>query len=131
MIKEIQYFNFWKFNPLPHSLFNFVFDFGNLTKEDEKKYIECIILEIQRLFNENKGNMNEEDFKKIHQFAKNMITTAQNCIRDKNSISSVSLREIRRFNIFYEFFFNYLKKRKEMSKTSLEISKDDKFFIKN
>ena len=26
-------------NPLPHSLLNFVFDFGSLKFEDEKKYI--------------------------------------------------------------------------------------------
>jgi len=106
-------------NPLPHSLLNFVFDFGNVEGDDEKKYIESIILEpIQRLFEENKGNMNEEDFTKIHQFAKKMISSAQKFIREKNGKSSVSLREIRRFNIFYEFFFNYLKKKKEMNTNS-------------
>ena len=30
-------------NPLPHSLLNFVFDFGNLTPQDEKNYIKYII----------------------------------------------------------------------------------------
>jgi hypothetical protein len=30
-------------NPLPHSLLNFVFDFGNLTPEDEKRYIKSRI----------------------------------------------------------------------------------------
>ena len=43
-----------------------------------------------------------------------MIVCAQNFIRTRNDVSSVSLREIRRFNIFYEFFFEHLRKRKEM-----------------
>jgi hypothetical protein len=30
-------------NPLPHALLNFVFDFGNLKKEDEHKYIISIL----------------------------------------------------------------------------------------
>ena len=113
-------------NPLPHSLLNFVLDFGNLTKEDEKKYIESIILEpIQRLFKNKKENMNEEDFEKIHRFAKKMVSKAQNFIRDKNGISSVSLREIRRFNIFYEFFFNYLEKRREADMNLFDISENN------
>ena len=32
-------------NPLPHSLLNFVFDFGNLNPEDEKSYIKNIVEE--------------------------------------------------------------------------------------
>ena len=103
-------------NPLPHSLLNFVFDFGHLTDEDEIKYIESIILEpIHKYFYENNENPNENDLKKIHKFAKDMIVCAQNFIREKNDVSSVSLREIRRFNIFYEFFIKYLKDKKEMS----------------
>jgi ABC-type Na+ transport system ATPase subunit NatA len=30
-------------NPLPYSLLNFVFDFGNLTEVDEKRYIESMV----------------------------------------------------------------------------------------
>ena len=33
-------------NPLPHALLNFVFDFGSLEKEDEKKYIANTIISI-------------------------------------------------------------------------------------
>ena len=42
-----------------------------------------------------------------------MIIEAQNYIRTFNDKSAVSLREIRRFNVFYEFFYYYLKNRKE------------------
>ena len=31
-------------NPLPFSLLNFVFNFGELTKEDEKSYIKNMIV---------------------------------------------------------------------------------------
>jgi len=129
-------------NPLPHSLLNFVFDFGNLTPEDEKSYISSIISEpIERLYKKNqekdieKENDKdkkekeekkiEENFKIMHNLAKKMISKAQNFIRDKNDISSVSLREIRRFNIFYEFFYGYLKSKKEMNLNLLENNKID------
>ena len=103
-------------NPLPHSLLNFVFDFGRVSDEDEKKYIINIIEESQlKYFNKYKDNsFNQEDFMKINDLAVNMIITSQNFIRKNNDISSVSLREIRRFNIFFEFFYDYLKKKKEM-----------------
>ena len=98
-------------NPLPHSLLHYVFDFGNLEKNDEKKYIESMVEEpIKRI---NKDLLNEKEIKKIHKIVTIMILTAQNFTRDKNEISSVSLREIRRYNVFYEFFFDYLRQRQE------------------
>ena len=94
-------------NPLPHSLLNYVFDFGNLKKEDEEKYIENMIQEpIERIFyKDKKENLNEEKLNEIKKLAKDMIIESQNFIRDNNDKSSVSLREIRRFVIFYEFFY--------------------------
>ena len=56
-----------------------------------------------------------------------MISKAHNFIRDKNGISSVSLREIRRFSIFYEFFYGYLKSKKEMNLNLLENNKMDNY----
>ena len=88
-------------NPLPHSLLNYVFDFGALNKEDEKKYIIHMIKDI----------IEEND---LSEFTKELIYLAQNFIREKNGISSVSLREIRRFIIFYKFFIKYLNIRKEI-----------------
>ena len=94
-------------NPLPHSLLNYVFDFGNLTPENESKYIENMIEDpIERMCNIN--NIEETQKNNIKEFTKSLIITSQNFIRDKNDISSVSLREIRRFNIFFQFFCQYL-----------------------
>jgi len=61
-------------NPLPHSLLNFVFNFGNLTKKDEESYIKNMVVSSIESFywkdlennNENKiqENNNEENQKK-------------------------------------------------------------------
>ena len=119
-------------NPLPHSLLNFVFDFGSLTKEDEIRYIESIISHpIKKIFKDNQENLNEEDFTKIQVFARDMIVCAQNFIRKRYDVSSVSLREIRRFTIFYEFFFQYLKNKKEIKFYPFEnriIEESDHFY---
>ena len=60
------------------------------------------------------------EFKKIYELGINMIKTAQNFIREKNGKASVSLREIKRFNIFYKFFYEYLNNKKNMNFDALE-----------
>ena len=87
-------------NPMPHSLLNYVFDFGSLNSDDEKRYIKNMVREI----------ISEEE---LSDFTTE-LAIAQNFIREKNGISSVSLREIRRFILFYEFFIKYLNIRKEL-----------------
>ena len=141
-------------NPLPHSLLNFVFNFGNLTKKDEESYIKNMVVSpIENFYwkdiennnenkkeednNENKKednndeNNNEENQKKkglefylkkevydqylkLLEMASNSIIEAQNYVREKNDVSSVSLREIRRFSIFYNFFVEYLRNKKNL-----------------
>ena len=52
-------------NPLPHSLLNFVFNFGNLTKKDEESYIKSMILSpIESFYWKDIENNNEENQKK-------------------------------------------------------------------
>jgi len=122
----------YKVNPLPHSLLKFVLDFGYMAKEDEEGYIKSIIKKnIFKKFNNNEKYLNQYDFVKIFMFTKDMIICAQNFIREKNYISSVSLREIRRFNILYEFFFEYLinKKEKEEIENRIKNEYDDNFYF--
>ena len=122
-------------NPLPHSLLNFVFDFGNLNSKDEENYIKCIINEsiekIYKIYKPQKEINSNEILEKLKQLASEMIIEAQNFIREFNDKSSVSLREIRRFNIFYEFFCDYLKRRKEIIKQTQNetTSNEAKFYI--
>ena len=91
-------------NPLPHSLLTSIFDFGNLSSEDEKKYIVSIVKETVKKYN-------IED--NIEKLIVDEIIVCQNFIRRYNDVSSVSLRELRRFNILFDFFIDYLKSKKE------------------
>jgi hypothetical protein len=91
-----------------------VIDFGHLKEEDEEKYIETMIEgPMNKIFNLNEENLPIENLNTIKKQAKEMIIKAQNFIRNEYDISSVSLREIRRFIIFYEFYYHYLKKKKK------------------
>ena len=106
-------------NPLPHSLLNFVFDFGNLQEEDEKKYIGNAIksmiskMESQKLI--DKGNKRKkEDIEAMI----NSIAICHNYIRELYDRSSVSMREIRRFGILFEYFFSYFNTKEPSEKIS-------------
>ena len=121
-------------NPLPFSLLNFVFNFGNLTSEDEKRYIRNMVVSpITKIFwneilekNKNEKNLDPKDIDKyiskeddslkneLIKLSSDAIIEAQEYVRKKNDVSSVSLREIRRFSIFYEFFVEYFKKNKKI-----------------
>ena len=90
-------------NPLSHSLMNFVYYFGSLEKEDEKKYIEAII---EKIFLED-----EVDLKKR---VAEMLLAGHVFVRDKGDVSSVSLREINRFIKCFDFFKKYFENKKEV-----------------
>ena len=83
-------------NPLSHSLMNFVFYFGSLSKKDEEKYIKAII---EKIFNENEEELKDRTTE--------MLCEAHNFIREKGDVSAVSLREINRFKKCYYFFREY------------------------
>ena len=82
--------------PLTHSLLNFVFSFGALNPEDEKKYIYGII---EKLF--KKGE------EKLHEATKEVIFNCHKYLRDTFDTSVVSLREINRFVKIVGFFKKY------------------------
>ena len=90
---------------MPFSLINFIFDFGNLTIEDETKYIKSILSDALK---------GEENFEVNVKLGTELIIESQNFIRNKNDISSVSLREIRRFVIFYKWFIKFLQENNKL-----------------
>ena len=98
-------------NPLPHALLNFVFDFGSLRPEDEIKYINNTIISIINNIIENDliniDNISSNDLKNLLSQINANIVICHNFIREKYDRSSVSMREIRRFGIFFEFFIRY------------------------
>ncbi len=95
--------------PLPQSLLNFVFSFGALNEEDEKKYIYSII---EKLF--------EKGEEELHEATKEVIFKCHNYLRNAFDTSVVSLREISRFCKIVEFFKKYF-----VIKRKCEEGKDD------
>ena len=99
-------------NPLPHALLNFVFDFASLQREDEIKYIsntiESILSKMKKEGLLNK--LNDKDKTVLHREIVESITICHDFIREKYDKSSVSMREIRRFGIFFEYFIKYFKR---------------------
>jgi hypothetical protein len=64
----------YRVNPLPFSLINFIFDFGNLTSEDEEKYIKSILCEALK---------NEENLDINLKLGSELIKECQNFIRNR------------------------------------------------
>ena len=91
--------------PLPNNMLNFVLDFGNLSLEEEKKYIQIMVGKMmQKIMND----INKKECEAIINLAINSIITCQSYIKTTNDISSVSLREVKRFVIFFKYFVAYL-----------------------
>ena len=114
-------------NPLPHTLMNFIFNFSDLGKNEEREYIKSMISQNFSKFYPKKKDKNlqkdedekedksnsesSEEYQKLLDKALECICKCHDFIREKYDISSVSLREIRRFNIFFNFFQDYLKNK--------------------
>ena len=111
-------------NPLPHSLLNFVFDFGSLKKEDEFKYIQNTIISIIKNIIEKKliQNISNEEIKTLILTIVETIAICHQYIREKYDNSSVSLREIRRFGIFFEYFIKYFSSHSDYEKMQLSLN---------
>ena len=95
---------------LPESLLYYVFSFGSITVEDEKKYIESII---QKLFIKGEEKLHEittEAISKCHIFLRKTFIDP----------SIVSLREIARFTSCVEFFQEYFPIKKNENRYSLD-----------
>jgi len=108
-------------NPLPPSLLNFVFDFKTPEKEDIKRYISNIVLKTLKESIHDDNELNE-----IKPIAENSLFDAHEFIKNEYDISSVSLREIRRWEILFKWFIQFLKKpffEKEYKFTNNDIYK--------
>ena len=79
--------------PLPQSLLYYVFSFGSIDDDDEKKYIHSII---EKLFTK------EEQI--LHENTTEAISQCHRYLRNTFDPSVVSLREIARFSKCIEFF---------------------------
>ena len=97
-------------NPLPMSLMNFVFNFGSLKPNDELAYIRSMVEKtVDKFLLEQKNSKIKKNWVEIET---NCVKLCQDFVKKNNDASIVSLREVNRFNIFLEFFINYLLERK-------------------
>ena len=106
-------------NPLPHSLLNFVFNFGNLKVGDEKKYIESMVKKNLEYFfvGYEKKEKDKILFNQLLKLQIESISIAQNFMKENNDVSVVSLREVNRFILFFKFFVDYIEKRNKNDET--------------
>jgi len=88
--------------PLPQSLLYYVFSFGRIDDNDEKKYIHSII---EKLFS--------EDEKHLYEITTEAISECHKYLRKTYDASVVSLREISRFSKCMEFFQKYFSFKNE------------------
>ena len=91
--------------PLPQSLLYYVFSFGSIDDEDEKKYIHSII---EKLFTKEEKN--------LHEMTKEAISQCHIYLRKTFDSSVVSLREIARFSKCVKFFKDYFTKKNKCEK---------------
>ena len=112
----------YKVEQLPQSLLYYVFSFGSLRDEDEKKYIRSII---QKLFTQ------EEE--KLRDLTTEAISQCHIFLRESfgNDPSIVSLREIARFKTCVEFFEDYFLKKNDQSKFNLDKETQKLYKIKS
>ena len=95
--------------PLPQNLLNFVLDFGNLTLDEEKKYIQIMV---RKMMEKIMIDKEKSDTSKIIDIAINSILSCQSYIKSTNDVSAVSLREVKRFILFFKYFVVYLLNKK-------------------
>ena len=121
-------------NPLPLSLLNFVFNFGSLKEKDELIYINSMISEvIDNLFNNKIYSQFSKEKEKLVNSITKSVAICQQYMKKNNDISIVSLREVKRFNRFFEFFINYIIDRKNnetIIQNSFEEDEITEFYIK-
>jgi len=113
-------------NPLPMSLLNFVFNFGALKEKDEYNYIESMIsVVVNKIFEKNK-NLTNNDKIKLISIETDCVDICQKFMKKNNDISIVSLREVNRFNIMFEFFIEYINQRKNNKELIENLYEEDK-----
>jgi hypothetical protein len=95
-------------HPLPDTLIEHIWDYGVLTPYDEKNYIKSMIFPLKF----QNPEMIQDLLFFCHQFIRDI---------DKES-SSVSLRDIERFRIFYQWFNSNIKNRPQLPKAKKNYS---------
>ena len=110
----------YRVEQLPQSLLYYVFSFGSIKDEDERKYIKSII---QKIFTRE-----EEE---LHELTTKAISQCHIFLRETfKDPSIVSLREIARFTKCVEFFSEYFLKKNNREKEEQKLDDEAKKLYK-
>jgi hypothetical protein len=98
--------------PVPETMIEYIYDYGYLGDETERKYIETILRTCKNLPNE------QQLFAKII----NAVCQSQKYLRNIEDVSSVSLRDVARYRLIYNWYHDTFDKRET------QLSATDKIF---
>ena len=113
-------------NPLTYTQLNYIFNFGSLTTDNEKKYITGIVEAEIDEYVKDKSKL--EEIKKI---MINAFIEAQTFIKKINGNESVSMRETRKFMTIYKFLIKDFERKKQLSKEYSSKSEQEKLDSKD
>ena len=110
----------YKVEQLPQSLLYYVFSFGKIKDEDEKKYIKSIVYKIFNKDEEVLHNLTTEAISECHIYLRKTFEDP----------SIVSLREIARFTKCVEFFNDYFLNKNKENENKDKIDDETKKYYK-
>ena len=96
--------------PLPESLIEYVWDYGQLSSASEREYIKTMFQKLDGRENNNDMLKNVVD----------LIGACHDYFRKLEDLSSVSLRDVTRFRTLYTWFSESLKTRMELKKKKID-----------
>ena len=97
----------YRVHPLPETMIDYVWDYGSVSPEDEKRYIARMV---EGVFNNRHRGL-----------LVNLLFAAQNYIRDvEKTPFCVSLRDVRRCIVLMNWFHRILQDRKELSPSKIQ-----------
>ena len=99
-------------HPLPETMIEFVWDYGHLDANTERKYIEVMFIEL---------HLNEA----LKEMTLNLVCTAQQQFRRFEDASSVSLRDVVRYKIILKWFIKSFRVRRTLKEPRLKNSSQD------
>ncbi|CAG8461964.1 10472_t:CDS:10, partial [Acaulospora colombiana] len=96
----------YEVKPLPDQILDYVWDYGILHEDDEKKYIEIMV----------EAQLKEDGL--YHRVVAELLSRSQKFIRKVEEQYSVSLRDVKRIITLIKFFHKSLQNRPPISKKS-------------
>ena len=107
----------YRVHPLPLPLFDYIWDFGSLSRQEQEKYIFRMVEDSLMAKEENHSSIGDARI-----FCE-LLMYSQLFISERVSVVSVSLRDIRRCILLYQWFYEVLKNRADMKYVNFDISR--------